>query len=1006
MPSNYEQISEDNIREYGEGTDHLKVFASLYSNRTHFIYEILQNAEDAGATRIEFRVTDHLEIRHDGRPFTEADVRGVCGIGKGTGRDDLTRIGKFGIGFKSVYAYTSTVEVHSGNEHFTIERFVRPRACHPIDVGSDTLFVIPLDKPQLTREDALKEIVDGLHRLPTYTLLFLRGIRTISVRVDGVLRMEHTRAATGSGNPRTVEVTAFGSRAHWLVFERPIDHEVASAPLRVEVAYLLGGERGYGHIIPLKSSPLVVFFPTEKETELAVLIQGPYRTTPARDNIPFDHDWNQFLIQETAQLIVSSLEWLRDEGRLDIGVLSALPLDPDDFPEDGPIRPVFDAVRSALMNQPLLPAAGGGYVRAAHARIARSAPLRRLFSDAQLADVLQTPGIRWLPDDVTPDRAPTLYQYLRNELGIPELRPGDIVKRLDAPFLTSQPDDWIVQLYRFLDSQPRWQIAEDVKTRLPLIRLENGNHTPAFDEHDKPLAYLPPPGATRFPTVKRAVANDEPARAFLESIGLQIPDNVAEVLEYVLPDYTGETIIPTDDKYLGDLTQICRALNTDSSSRRTTLLKELRRCPFLRAVNAGSGELALKCPTEVYLRTEELDVYFEHNPDIWFLDELLPDSVVEDLCNHDLLNKSVKVTQRTPSGTGNVVLEDRWGHHARGLDGFDPHTEIDGLTFALAAAHTGRAKVLWNHILLPNMIRGTVERSTRQDFNPSQKEEQLSTAGTQLVAIEWLPDRNGRLHKPSDLSLDDLPDGFKRSEELARALGMRPTELATVAAQYGLDPDKLQLLLEHPELINKLLRTLEGAPDGEVDNCQATRTHKRGTLTGEMNRDPGIGQGSPEPTGTQTFDSRSFGPHPSGSQPPEGRFVTYVHHGPTRGYGSPADPEVEAAAIKYAVEVETNEGRHARKMPPNNVGYDIESFDPMSEGTRLIEVKGLRGSWGTRGVTLTSTEFQTAQNQGARYWLYVVEAATTEPRLYRIQDPVNSIRWYAFDDGWKDLAHP
>ena len=45
----------------------------------------------------------------------------------------------------------------------------------------------------------------------------------------------------------------------------------------------------------MRRSPLVVFFPTEKETFLGFLIQGPYRTTPARDNVPEHDQWNQGL---------------------------------------------------------------------------------------------------------------------------------------------------------------------------------------------------------------------------------------------------------------------------------------------------------------------------------------------------------------------------------------------------------------------------------------------------------------------------------------------------------------------------------------------------------------------------------------------------------------------------------------------------------------------------------------------------------------------------------------
>lgn len=47
------------------------ILARLYSDRSHFIYEILQNAEDASAKRVSFHLfDDRLEICHNGRDFT------------------------------------------------------------------------------------------------------------------------------------------------------------------------------------------------------------------------------------------------------------------------------------------------------------------------------------------------------------------------------------------------------------------------------------------------------------------------------------------------------------------------------------------------------------------------------------------------------------------------------------------------------------------------------------------------------------------------------------------------------------------------------------------------------------------------------------------------------------------------------------------------------------------------------------------------------------------------
>jgi len=147
VPADYQKIREENIARYGWDTAVLDLLGQLYSERTHFIFELVQNAEDAGATELAFELfADRLELRHDGRPFTEADVRGVCGVGKSAKSGDLTAIGKFGIGFKSVYAYTRSPRIYSGDEHFGIENYVRPFPVEALALPSGgTLFVFPFD---------------------------------------------------------------------------------------------------------------------------------------------------------------------------------------------------------------------------------------------------------------------------------------------------------------------------------------------------------------------------------------------------------------------------------------------------------------------------------------------------------------------------------------------------------------------------------------------------------------------------------------------------------------------------------------------------------------------------------------------------------------------------------------------------------------------------------------------------------------------------------------------
>ncbi len=183
MACDYEAIRRDNERRYGTDIGRIgpMLLADRYANRTHFIFELLQNAEDAlarreewhGSRAVSFHLIDTaLRISHFGQPFDERDVRGICGIAEST--KDLTAIGRFGIGFKSVYAFTDCPEVHSGEEDFVIESFVWPTAAPSVQRGMDeTVIVLPLRGGD---DVAREEITKGLKRLGTGTLLFLRQI--------------------------------------------------------------------------------------------------------------------------------------------------------------------------------------------------------------------------------------------------------------------------------------------------------------------------------------------------------------------------------------------------------------------------------------------------------------------------------------------------------------------------------------------------------------------------------------------------------------------------------------------------------------------------------------------------------------------------------------------------------------------------------------------------------------------------------------------------------------
>ena len=84
----------------------------------------------------------------------------------------------------------------------------------------------------------------------------------------------------------------------WLLFSREVAHD-GNAVGHVELAFRLASlESGDWRIQPVPAPTLVAFFPTVLPTHVGFFAQGPYRTTPSRDNIPLNDDWNRHLVGE------------------------------------------------------------------------------------------------------------------------------------------------------------------------------------------------------------------------------------------------------------------------------------------------------------------------------------------------------------------------------------------------------------------------------------------------------------------------------------------------------------------------------------------------------------------------------------------------------------------------------------------------------------------------------------------------------------------------------------
>jgi hypothetical protein len=795
VPTDYDEIRAENISRYGWDTAVLELLGQLYSDRTHFIFELIQNAEDAGATELTFELFgDRLELRHDGRPFTAADVRGICGVGQGTKAEDLTQIGKFGIGFKSVYSYTNTPRIYSSDEHFRIENYVRPYPVEPLEEpAAGTLFVFPFDRAEVSAAVAVQEISAALSNLDAETLLFLRSIERVRCcghqTPDAVVERKSTARADSGRHVTLVSRRAERrSDQEWLVWQRHLDG-LGEPGLRVEIAFMAHTEIDARRLVRRESSPLVVFFPTQKETFLGFLIQGPYRTTPARDNVPEHDPWNQALVRETASLLVDVLADLRDGGLLTVDILQALPLDAARFPPEAMFRALFDSARTVLAQDRFIPAAEDGYRRAREVRLARGAGLRELLTPELLGELYAEPGpVAFVHDSITESRTPLLWRYLQEEAGVDEVTPEAVMARITGEFLSARSDQWIGRLYWFLyQNQSLWREPSHPGDQpgparaKPIIRLEDGTHVAPFDTRDRPAAYLPGP----------------------------VPDIVAEVLDHVLPRYHDADVATLDmAQHDADLELVARALAEAPRTGRDQLLQQLRQATFLIGENAATGESRLMRPGELYQRAKPLEIYFDGNPDAWLTADVYGPWLPQ--LRAMGVRETVQLNARDADELGYVVIADEFARHERGIAGFDPSANLDGVEYALSHPNSARSEYVWNVLLVPNrhLIAGVVEKSVRQEFADARRESTLSPIGEVAIAAAWLPAADGTFRRPADLDIADLPHSYQRDDMLAQALNMGRPVIEEASRQLGFPPDFLRKLSMHPDLVTMIEQEL------------------------------------------------------------------------------------------------------------------------------------------------------------------------------------------------------
>ena len=758
-----------------------EIVEDVYPDRAHFIYELLQNAEDEYATEASFELqADRLLFRHNGRSFSKDDVLGITNIGKGSKRDKGDKVGRFGVGFKSVFVYTETPSIWSSTYSFMIRGLVLPEKITALpELNGQTQFEFPFNNPKKRPDSAYDEIRTGLDELAETTLLFLVNLKLVSWHIGNadsgiVLKIQHSE--------HHVEVQKqFGDKTtescHFLKFTAPVHGlEKQNVAIAFELDFLPDIKQ-FDCNLPIakqlriaSASPgrVAVYFPAEKETSgLRFHLHAPFVPELSRASVK-ETPANAPLFDQLTDLVSSSLHAIRDLGLLAREFLAVLPNRSDSIPER------YQGVRKAIVEEmdrePLTPVHGGNGHAPASQMIQAKATLKNLLSNEDLAFLHDTD--KYWATSAT-QRNSEVDRFLQ-QLNIDEWDIAEFLDFIDTElafddskrlfnWLSAKPLEWHQQFYALLwelESQSAIYLAIDV----PIVRLSNGEYDQGcncfFPDEMNSNADLMPRVEVGVFTSGKNKKQKEDARKFLEAVGVREVGEREQVEAILKGRYTHETDFPDGMTYRADLERFMVLVESDPSS-----------ASLFRNYYVVEGRDGWDKPNNVFLdlpahETGLLPFYLALGDDA----KRVPLSEAYQGCGvsfKKLVNffSAIGVQTRLEIESTSCYGNPQWNYlravagERYTLSSIDRDYTIVGLRDVLKRPVLELSRLIWKTMAyLPrdeDYLRARYQKNATAGSRYA--ESQLAHI---LGGAEWVPQECGLFVRPSEANRDLLPEGF------------------------------------------------------------------------------------------------------------------------------------------------------------------------------------------------------------------------------------------------------
>lgn len=788
-----------------------------YSDQAHFVYELLQNADDAKATYARFKLYhNRLVFAHNGskhfsvtNPLTEdedrnngclGDVNAITSIGHSTKIEQNT-IGKFGIGFKAVFQYTKAPRIYDQNIRFKIERYIVPSRLeqdHAERKPEETLFEFPFDHNINTAEIAFNAISQRLISLVN-PLLFLSHLQEIRFEFDDTI---------GSYTKEIVKSYTFDdTTVEKIILKQTINKETKKIQLwlfsrtdensgRYAVGFYMNDK---GDLIPANDFAYC-FFPTTVNTGLHFIIHAPFLLTDSREGIKKEDPHNQHMLDLLSDLAADSLSYMIDIGKaekhrlLKDSILKVIPtksLNETGFAgfviQRSEFEPFYLKILKAFQTKPILPTKDS-YTTSANAYWAKTSSISTVISNTILRELIRSTEASWAFPSASRDN----YDDFIEEIFEDHIIDDQTVRSSIYPeFIEAREIIWLEKFYKWIDDS---LTRRSQYRTVPIFLDSEGKAVAAFDNEGKHILFLPTDTESDYTTVNEELLKLESIASFLRSYEITKPSLKDEIYNKVFPLLNQAY----QSNNIPKLKQLFRKLFTYymecSAKGKESFLRDLKKYSFLICYHSATPSTKCIAKKNSYIYFPEVNLldYFTVKPSTLFVDFASYLTIVGEE-NEKYLRSMLSelgvlsnvIITITPLSNPYSKYNYRWSASTRN----DTWSEsvIDGCAESIAYIvnnhDSERSFILWKIIV--DIIRTNNHGISGYDikdldkylwvrhkyyYRTDKKEFKYSIDVPKLRKEKWLLDKSGNLVSPSDVYVKDLSDEYDTTSYAAKLL--------------------------------------------------------------------------------------------------------------------------------------------------------------------------------------------------------------------------------------------